>query len=71
MGGRPGGPVPGIGWVALLGDLSAGDRIRFAAEREGAEDEGEGIVTGVTIYDPTPVIVVRWADGSLPDEATR
>lgn len=66
MSARPGGWVPGIGWVALLDSLAMGDRIRFGAAREGAEDEGEGIVTGITVYDPTPVIVTRWADGSTP-----
>jgi hypothetical protein len=63
---RPGGWVPGIGWVAALGDCPSGTRIRFDVGT-GDDGEGEGIVHVGAITGEI-VIVVRWADGTTPTE---
>lgn len=57
---RPGGWVNGIGWVALLRGLCWGDRIAY---RFGG---GELVVSELTAMSTSPVIVVRWADGTAP-----
>lgn len=64
---QPGGWVEGIGWVALLSDLSNGDHLSFCY------DGGVGVVDVLdnnNSDDPTPVIVTRWADGTTPQAPT-
>jgi hypothetical protein len=62
--GRPGGWVDGIGWVALLHDLSRGDLFQFSP--------GTGRNTYTDTWERTPsnvpVIVACWSNGELPSE---
>ena len=58
---RPGGWVPGIGWVALAADLSHRD---WFTEGVGQRE----FMRGLGELHPSPVIVTRWADGSVPGE---
>lgn len=58
---RPGGWVPGIGWVALLCDV--GSRVRYRREVHDPEDES----VPWDEFNRFPVIVTRWADGTEPE----
>jgi hypothetical protein len=74
---RPGGWVDGIGWVALLRDVPIGSEVCEDAEVVGVEpfnpdvlfrrffvDEVDSDASAFTTA--RPVIVTRWADGSVP-----
>lgn len=61
---RPGGWVPGIGWVALLHDLT-GKTYFQAAWGDDATNYWRSPAD--TYRTNVPVIVTRWADGSIPE----
>ena len=55
---RPGGWVPGIGWVALLSGLPIGTEYLWSEMAEVVDERTVALVQ--------PVIVTRWADGEVP-----
>lgn len=61
---RPGGWVNGIGWVARATDLGLDDMFVFHAEGGGLRVAGDCWSEGAPIG--YPVIVARWADGTVP-----
>ena len=65
---RPGGWVAGIGWVALLHDLT-GDT---TFQAEWGDDKVNFWRSPADVYrENVPVIVTRWADGSTPEPPKR
>ena len=65
--GRPGGWVPGVGWVVRMNMLSTGDRYRYDADGEPGDRP-------IWAYEALPdeaecddlCVVVGWADGATP-----
>lgn len=60
--GRPGGRVNGIGWVALFYDLPMGTAYQVHP------DAAEFVVRARAAGPNVPVIVTRWADGTVPTD---
>lgn len=60
---RPGGWVPGIGWVANSRDVPVGSRISWYC----GEDDEDAVDHDDLTADGQVCIVTRWADGSTPE----
>ena len=69
---RPGGWMNGIGWVALLCNLTPGDvwapHLPPAQPTYTIGKKADGTIGDSVPSSPSVVIVTRWADGTAPTE---